>query len=307
MGRHSKNNSAAPTFTYHERKELDYGTKSERIGKDGHKKFDYCGICLHPVVVPMCCGKGHLYCKECILEYLVKHKKEYEFKMEKYQELQNSKKENEKELEREKVENEIKTFDKYLGGSSTEPQNNQKQEQEKKQVQDQTNNRIKELSKYTSSEAETKIMKSVEKSATKEKRPLNNFWIQDFSENPNEKPVEMEQPKKEAKCPLGDHTIKASKLIKLVFKNNESEKQNEDLFLCPSCGNTLSNGRKSGAIKNCGHVFCLECIKNEKQCALCSVKFREKDMIKLDTSGTGFSSTTEKIVASKYTPSALFG
>jgi len=194
------------------------------------KKFDYCGICLHPVIVPMCCGKGHLYCKECILEYLVKHKKEYEFKMEKYQELQMAKKETERELEREKVENEIKTFDKYLGGSSTEPQNNQKQEQEKKQVQDQTNNRIKELSKYTSSEAETKIMKSVEKSATKEKRPLNNFWIQDFSENPNEKPVEMEQPKKEAKCPLGDHTIKASKLIKLVFKNNESEKTKRRSF-----------------------------------------------------------------------------
>jgi len=52
--------------------------------------------------------------------------------MEKYQELQMAKKETERELEREKVENEIKTFDKYLGGSSTEPQNNQKQEQEKK-------------------------------------------------------------------------------------------------------------------------------------------------------------------------------
>jgi len=39
MGRHSKNNNSAPTFTYHERKELDYGTKSERIGKDGQKKI----------------------------------------------------------------------------------------------------------------------------------------------------------------------------------------------------------------------------------------------------------------------------
>lgn len=41
MSRHSKNNTAAPVFTYHEKKMLknQYGTIEQRLGTDSHVQF----------------------------------------------------------------------------------------------------------------------------------------------------------------------------------------------------------------------------------------------------------------------------
>jgi nitric oxide synthase-interacting protein len=74
--RHSKNNNDLAFFTYDERKKLGYGTQKERLGKDSIKPFDFCCICLQPVIDPLCCLKGHLFCKECIFECLLAQKKD---------------------------------------------------------------------------------------------------------------------------------------------------------------------------------------------------------------------------------------
>ncbi|GAB66887.1 hypothetical protein PCYB_102370 [Plasmodium cynomolgi strain B] len=53
MTRHSKNNTANPIFTYHERKKVsDVGTLKERLGKDSMRRFEQCWICLRSAETP---------------------------------------------------------------------------------------------------------------------------------------------------------------------------------------------------------------------------------------------------------------
>lgn len=74
--RHSKNNNDLAFFTYDEKRKLGYGTQRERLGKDSIKPFDTCCLCLKPFIDPLCCQKGHVFCKECILECLLSQKKD---------------------------------------------------------------------------------------------------------------------------------------------------------------------------------------------------------------------------------------
>ncbi|KAG1347244.1 E3 ubiquitin-protein ligase CSU1 [Cocos nucifera] len=68
--RHSKNNSDLAFFTYDEKWKLGYGTQRERLGKDSIKSFDARCLCLKPFIDSLCSQKGHVFCKERILEHL---------------------------------------------------------------------------------------------------------------------------------------------------------------------------------------------------------------------------------------------
>ncbi|KAL9321286.1 hypothetical protein ACSQ67_013125 [Phaseolus vulgaris] len=74
--RHSKNNNDLAFFTYDEKRKLGYGTQKERLGRDSIKPFDACCLCLKSLIDPMSCHKGHLFCKECILQCLLSQKKD---------------------------------------------------------------------------------------------------------------------------------------------------------------------------------------------------------------------------------------
>jgi nitric oxide synthase-interacting protein len=82
MTRHSKNNTAASVFTKAEHNKLKslYGTQRARLGADSLRPFDACSLCLCPVVTPVACSKGHLFCRECALKDLVEQKAELERK-----------------------------------------------------------------------------------------------------------------------------------------------------------------------------------------------------------------------------------
>ena len=81
MSRHSKNNNTRGFFTYEERVKLDYGTKRRRIGRDSLLNIFDCFICTSRVRDPMVCSKGHLSCRECLLNSLLSQacKKESSF------------------------------------------------------------------------------------------------------------------------------------------------------------------------------------------------------------------------------------
>ena len=68
--RHSKNSSAGAVFTYRERQRTAWGTQSARISSDSIVPYDVCNICLHTAESPVACHRGHLYCRECIVESL---------------------------------------------------------------------------------------------------------------------------------------------------------------------------------------------------------------------------------------------
>jgi nitric oxide synthase-interacting protein len=69
--RHSKNASDQHHFTYHEREQAGYGTQKTRFGADSQLPFGHCALCIKPCDDPMATPSGRLYCRECIVSYLL--------------------------------------------------------------------------------------------------------------------------------------------------------------------------------------------------------------------------------------------
>ncbi|KAG5186762.1 hypothetical protein JKP88DRAFT_308871, partial [Tribonema minus] len=69
--RHSKNAGDRHHFTYREREGCGYGTQKVRVGVDSQLPFGNCAMCLRLAKEPMATPSGHIYCRECILEYLL--------------------------------------------------------------------------------------------------------------------------------------------------------------------------------------------------------------------------------------------
>ena len=90
MAKHSKNNCGNSVFTYVERKMLKYknlwGDIVDRMGQDSQKMFEQCSICLSFAVNPVCCPKGSIFCKQCLLENFLHQKSEIKSLTKKYEE-----------------------------------------------------------------------------------------------------------------------------------------------------------------------------------------------------------------------------
>lgn len=72
MSRHSKNAHLRGFFTPGERAKLKgVGTQSARLTSDSQRQLDMCCLCLAPLLHPVATPSGALYCKECILQYMV--------------------------------------------------------------------------------------------------------------------------------------------------------------------------------------------------------------------------------------------
>ncbi|CAK9308632.1 unnamed protein product [Citrullus colocynthis] len=117
--RHSKNNNDLAFFTYDEKRKLGYGTQKERLGKDSIKPFDVCCLCLKPFIDPMCCQKGHTFCKECILECLLAQKKDNQRKLASYTAQQKQEKEEAEEKLMQQKARELDAFDQQNHGAVT--------------------------------------------------------------------------------------------------------------------------------------------------------------------------------------------
>lgn len=83
MSRHSKNNTAHSVFTYAEKQMLknEYGTNKIRLGQDSQRNFEQCHLCLHEVKNPVTCEKGHIFCRDCIMENMLTQKKAIKLSM----------------------------------------------------------------------------------------------------------------------------------------------------------------------------------------------------------------------------------
>ena len=95
MSKHSKNNRGSSVFTYMERKMLKqknlWGDIKGRLSQDNQKSFEQCSICLSFAVNPVCCFKGSLFCKQCLLENLLFQKQEIKKLTKKYEEQEKDK------------------------------------------------------------------------------------------------------------------------------------------------------------------------------------------------------------------------
>ena len=95
MSKHSKSNRGSSVFTYMERKMLKqknlWGDIKGRLSQDNQKSFEQCSICLSFVVNPVCCYKGSIFCKQCLLENFLFQKQEIKKLTKKYEEQEKEK------------------------------------------------------------------------------------------------------------------------------------------------------------------------------------------------------------------------
>lgn len=283
--RHSKNNNDLAYFTYDEKKKLGYGTQRERLGKDSIKPFDSCSLCLKPVIDPMSCQKGHIFCKECILECLLAQKKDIQRITAAHAMQQKHDKEDEEEKLALQKARELDAFDQQNHGALP-------------QYSDKNYNRDKNGFHGANSVKATLF----EEEAL---RTMKAFWLP--SATP-EAPSKVEAPSTCTTCPEGGEKLKMKTLFPIHFTEDTTEQKKstslDKSYICPSCKVTITNTIALVALSSCGHVFCKKCADKfmavDKVCLVCNKGCKERNLVPLEKGGTGFSAHGDNLEAKDF-------
>lgn len=254
MARHSKNNTANPIFTYHERKKVkDVGTLKERLGKDSMRKFEECWICLRNAEYPVSTPYGHIFCKMCILNNLLVQKKKYTEKKREYEEHLKEMKRKKKEL--------------YL-----------LENEEKKKKFVETLERI-DTKEEIKEEPDMKDISS-------------NFWItNNLKVKKDGIQKTLKPPSKHLICPISNKSLKIKDLITIhpeIVRENDSSKET---WVCSFSKKSIDTS-EAILIKKTGQIilksFFEKYIYGKKNTY--DVTVEEGDFIKLQPAGTAFCS-----------------
>ncbi|WCJ42980.1 Nitric oxide synthase-interacting protein [Euphorbia peplus] len=282
--RHSKNNNDLAFFTYDEKKKLGYGTQRERLGKDSIKPFDACSLCLKPFIEPLSCQKGHVFCKECILECLLSQKKDIHRRSAAHELQKKHDKEDEEEKLMQKKARELDAFDQQNHGAVP-------QYSDRNHNQDKNGFHGANSVKVTSYEEEAL-------------RTMKAFWLP--SATP-EAAVKVEAPSTTTTCPEGNEKLKMKSLFPIYLTEDTSEKKSTSLdktYICPSCKVTLTNTLSLVAVSSCGHVFCKKCAGKfmvaDKVCLVCDKPCKERNLVTLEKGGTGFAGHGDNLMATDF-------
>ncbi|KAI7901006.1 uncharacterized protein BX663DRAFT_537339 [Cokeromyces recurvatus] len=307
MPRHSKNNTASSVFTYHESKRLEYGTKRQRLGRDSFRNYDACFLCLQTARDPVCCGEGHLACRECMYESILQQKqtiKQEQKRLElKQQEMENKRQEEEMEAKRVLLDKFDKTQHSVLGDRRVTIKDELKDDEKKGQKRkfELSEDEIRSIAEKDIEKTALELRKEKEEAA---KPKLGSFWVPSVTPNAMNN-LTIEQPTKtQVTCTAveKEHPLSIKSLIDVKF---QTEDTNKDKKICPACLKTLTNASKLSVLRNCGHVICNHCIKmfvaKSKTCYVCEKKTKTKDIIDMSPEGTGFASASTKAVAEKFT------
>ncbi|GMI64611.1 COP1 SUPPRESSOR 1 [Hibiscus trionum] len=164
----------------------------------------------------MSCQKGHVFCKECILECLLAQKKDIQRKLVAHAAQQTQEKEEEEERLMLEKARELDAFDQQNHGAL--PQYNDKNHSRDKNGFHGANS-----VKATSFEEEALCT-------------MKAFWLP--SATP-EAPVKVDAPSTSTICPEGKEKLKLKILFPIHFTEDESEKKKSNLdktYICPSFG-----------------------------------------------------------------------
>ncbi|GFP83959.1 nitric oxide synthase-interacting protein [Phtheirospermum japonicum] len=331
--RHSKNNNDLAFFTYDEKRKLGYGTQKERLGKDSIKPFDVCCLCLKPFIEPMSCTKGHVYCKECILECLLAQKKDIQslftpFKREWFAKLNGNLEEN---LELWLLyalvivagfphNRRLMIIACYRKQSAHVAQQKHEKEEEEERL---TLQKARELDafdqqnhgavpQYNDKNHNTDKngfhgANSVKTTSYEEEalRTMKAFWLP--SATP-EAPKKVDAPSTDTICPEGNEKLRLKTLFPICFtEDTGAQKRSTSLdktYICPSCKVTLTNTLSLVALSSCGHVFCKKCADKfmavDKVCLVCDKPCKERNLINLSKGGTGFAGHGDHLEAKDF-------
>jgi len=277
MARHSKNCTASSFFTYSERQKLEYGTKKQRLGKDSLTGFDCCCLTLQQAVDPIITPNGYLYSREAIYNNLLDQKNEIKRKLELWEKQQQKQKD-------------LKL---------------QKEEQKKLEELIQFERRESSILTSVSSKKPTKLtVDDVKKEIQLDAKNLRSFWVPGLT--PESETI-LQKPSTKTICPESGKSLRLKQLIPIQFvpiqnvKDGHSNKVGK--WMCALCSKVLMNKVICGVTKSSRKVMCWECIENfvipEMKDPLSGLPVLKKDIIKLQSGGTGYAGRTEKLVAVK--------
>lgn len=305
MSRHSRNNTANSVFTYAEKKMLDkdYGVKKTRIGQDSQRSFEQCHLCLATVNEPVSCLKGHLFCRDCIMNNMLSQKKSISANQQAYQN-EKDKEELRDFLKKRKAEDlEAAQFEKdaFEMGGLQKIKAHQKEFNIKSKFTDEDYARLEK--EQIISQIQDKRTLGFDNHEMKKELIQSSFWMAESNKDrlalleKTKKAVEESKPKDTMICP-GDnqHSIKLKDFFPLKFDNNS--------FVCFASKKQLKFQKIIG-LRTCGHVYTKEsfdtCAKDTGIC-LCGKKFLEGDVIALLPANSAFCEHNE-VEAKVYEPS----
>eukprot|EP00732_Lithocolla_globosa_P006755 Lithocolla_globosa_v1_NODE_8054_length_867_cov_7.198276.p1 type:complete len:278 gc:universal NODE_8054_length_867_cov_7.198276:837-4(-) len=271
MTKHSKNTTSASYYSYGERekgKEVGWGSKKLRLGKDSLRKFDCCWLsqqrCKQPVVTP----NGYLFDRESILECLLHQKLEIARQTKEYEKQ-------ERELEQEK-------------------------EAEIQEKEDQ------KLAAFV--EQETKVAQLGSNSKNEKKGLEKNFWIPSNTPTSKTSKISKPKqfttcPISGKKLRLKDLVDVNWTFLKPGTPYNSAE---EHLYKCPITHETLTDNTKCVVLKPSGRVITQGAvdtiIKKEWVDPIDQSELKDSDLIELQRGATSFAAGAgnNKLNISKY-------
>ena len=179
------------------------------------KKFGQCGLCLDIAIDPLCCLKGHIYCKSCIVEHLVDQKKKFRENLEKWR---ISTEVNKLKTEKKQIDQKMINAEAFAGLSDEMP----KYKFDTK------------YAKYSPDEAiRIKAIEELKKDKTKAVDQTD--WYKTAYWTPQNLPeglsVAIKKPIQQLMCPtIGEksHPIKMKKLMRLEFTKDSNGQYNDD-------------------------------------------------------------------------------
>eukprot|EP00462_Mataza_sp_D1_P016369 CAMPEP_0175170918 /NCGR_PEP_ID=MMETSP0087-20121206/30504_1 /TAXON_ID=136419 /ORGANISM="Unknown Unknown, Strain D1" /LENGTH=424 /DNA_ID=CAMNT_0016461651 /DNA_START=15 /DNA_END=1290 /DNA_ORIENTATION=+ len=259
MTRHSKQHKEvvhrAELNAYNQFYDNNWGTQKVREGADAKGDFDACVICVHQAQEPVMSPKGHIYCKECIYEFILKqkqHKKEQMAAYKKYLADQEAQEEADKvEAEEAKLEQfrkqEVSVAAKVGDKRKAEPLGYTSFKTSKGEVFLVDKEIVKEHAVGTLglSEEQKKVRAEI----------LPCFWVPNLT--PGHSSTKVSPPNPDCSDPFGNK-ITIKKLHPVKFTLTPEGQKNPNLrkgrFMCPMSKKTLGNGMKLYFISKTGHV-----------------------------------------------------
>ncbi|KAK1442726.1 nitric oxide synthase-interacting like protein [Babesia gibsoni] len=275
MTRHSKNNTANPIFTYHERRKVkDFNTLKQRLGRDSMRKCEQCWLCLSTAIKPVCTPLGYVYCKECILNNLSKQMEDYKQRLQEWEAQCVA-------LER------------------------QKHDRDERKSEDRKRKLISE-SVYGISGVKTPKKENGVSDNTKNRDvsvPDSNFWVSGASaaEKSDDSAAGANlpsKPKSGMKCPITGHHLKLKDLVDMKPDTSDasSDAGSDRIWICSVSQKPISH-HQAYLDRKTGKVLL-------KRYVTVSTSGEETQFISLIPAGTGFSAHNN-VSAKKYRPALL--
>lgn len=212
------------------------------MGQDSVKPFEMCCICNGKFIEPVACDQGHMFCRPCVIEYLVKQKKKIAENASEIEKLQRRQEQMSREKELEAEVRRVEQFEKFDGFA---------------QITERGTLLTKEETASTGITAkDVKPIGIYELNPKKEEYVKTAFWTLENT------PASLERVEREPTtvyCPASKHKLTMKKLRSVVLRELEAQ------YCCWICSKEVK--RQRVGVYRCGHLVCEGCRSN--MCEVC--------------------------------------